>query len=117
MKRILALLVLIGASHYALADAKYGMAGCGLGSMIFGDKAQIFAATTNDIGLAGFAITSGTSNCQEDPHAAAIQAQQKFFQANLKVLSKEMAQGDGQYVRAFANTMGCKEAVYGAFGS
>ncbi|MFN8945903.1 MAG: DUF3015 family protein, partial [Pseudobdellovibrionaceae bacterium] len=46
----------------------YGMAGCGLGSVVFGDKPgfiQIFAATLNSIGgNQTFGISLGTSNCE-----------------------------------------------------
>jgi hypothetical protein len=110
-------LLLAMSSQIALAEAKYGMAGCGLGAMAFGDKNQVFAATTNVTGVAGFAISSGTSNCVEDPNMAAVRAQEKFFADNLKVLSKEMAQGDGEYVKALASTMGCKGSAQGAFGA
>ena len=48
---------------------------------------------------------------------AAVHAQERFFTSNLKVLSKEMAQGDGEYVKAFASTMGCKDSVQDAFGA
>src|SRR4051812_1818938 len=44
----------------------YGVAGCGLGSIVFGPKPgmiQIVAATLNGTGGQTFAITSGTSNC------------------------------------------------------
>ncbi len=47
----------------------YGTAGCGLGSMAFGNQKgaiQILAATTNGLfGTQTFGITSGTSNCGE----------------------------------------------------
>ena len=45
----------------------YGMAGCGLGSILFGakpGKIQILSGTTNGIyGNQTFGISSGTSNC------------------------------------------------------
>src|SRR6266545_2071443 len=48
-------------------EPSYGLAGCGLGSMLIGSKpgiVQIFAATTNgSFGTQTFGITSGTSNC------------------------------------------------------
>ena len=50
------------------AHKSYGTAGCGLGSLVFGDQPgiiQIVAATLNGIGGQTFAITSGTSNCGE----------------------------------------------------
>src|SRR5690348_11977029 len=46
----------------------YGMAGCGLGSLVFGPNdapvAQVLAATTNGtFASQTFGISSGTSNC------------------------------------------------------
>src|SRR5580658_9609667 len=53
----------------ASGGAKYGTAGCGLGSIVFGNKAgivQIFAATTNGtFATQTFGITTGTSNCSD----------------------------------------------------
>jgi len=57
----------LGASS-AMADS-FGMAGCGLGSMLIqsNGKEQIFVATTNgSSGSQTFGITSGTSNCKDD---------------------------------------------------
>ena len=73
---VIAALVLAAAAAHADADvtvsgtkSTYGTAGCGLGSMIFGDQKgaiQILAATTNSIfGTQTFGITTGTSNCGE----------------------------------------------------
>src|SRR6266571_3742686 len=42
----------------------YGAAGCGLGSMVFGNQpggVQVLAATTNATGIQTFGITTGTS--------------------------------------------------------
>ncbi|HYG66757.1 MAG TPA: DUF3015 family protein, partial [Anaeromyxobacteraceae bacterium] len=48
---------------------RYGAAGCGLGSMAFGNTpgaVQILASTTNGLfGTQTFGITTGTSNCGE----------------------------------------------------
>ncbi len=59
---------LIGHSVDKSNNAAYGMAGCGLGSILFGETenrgGQILAATTNGIyGNGTFAMSSGTSNC------------------------------------------------------
>ena len=52
----------------AMAADKYGTAGCGLGSLVFGNQkgiVQIFAATTNGLfGSQTFGITTGTSNVE-----------------------------------------------------
>ena len=60
--------VLFTASAARAQQGGYGMAGCGLGSLLFGNDnttlMQILAATTNGLfGSQTFGITSGTSNC------------------------------------------------------
>lgn len=117
MRILFAGLLVAFASQLATAAEQYGMAGCGLGSMMFGTDMQVSAATFNASGTQGFGISSGTSNCMEANQAAAVEAQQQFFANNLKVLSKEMAQGDGEYVKALAKTMGCTEQVQPVFAS
>jgi len=60
-------LFIVGSAGSAHAQP-YGMAGCGLGSIAFGNDQtmfkQVLAATTNGtFGTQTFGITSGTSNC------------------------------------------------------
>lgn len=115
MRKILFGLALALVSQTALAR-NFGMAGCGLGAQVMGkDGNQVLAATTNGTGSNGFAISSGTSECIAPSKMAAVRAQENFFATNLKVLSKEMAQGEGEYVKALAQTMGCKPEVHGDF--
>lgn len=38
-----------------------------------------------------------------------------FAESNQETLALEMAQGDGQYVEAFAQTLGCRNAVMSEF--
>ena len=70
---IISVVIALGAPTAALA-APYGMAGCGLGSMLFGDGGlQTSAATTNGIvANQSFGITSGTSNCVDNPASASL---------------------------------------------
>ena len=119
MKRLLACALVTLAGHFANAmEAKYGMAGCGVGALWMGSEHnQVFAATTNGSSFNGFAISSGTSKCDEDRRLTAARAQKNFFVENMKVLSKELAQGDGEYTRALASTFGCAEPSYRAFGA
>jgi hypothetical protein len=118
MRLLLAGLLLALGSQVANAHEKFGMAGCGWGSMIFGTENQVLAATFNSSGAnQGFGISSGTSNCLPANQAAAVQAQQVFFAENMQILSKEIAQGNGEYVKALAKTMGCKEESHPAFAS
>jgi len=100
-----------GAAH----AAGYGMAGCGLGSIVLGKSKgimQVFAATTNGTSASQtFGITTGTSNCAGGKEAAAIQGQQDFIANNLAPLSKEMAQGQGETLAAFTETLGCEASI------
>lgn len=93
----------------------YGMAGCGLGSQIFKpDGSQTSAATSNGLGFNQlFGITSGTSNCKSAAEVAVISKQEDFVAVNLGTLSKEMAQGSGESLAAFTETLGCDQAVFG----
>lgn len=100
--------------------ARYGMAGCGLGSIIFAsgqdaDKAindvrikQLFAGTTNAFFTQSFGITTGTSNCTSGGTARNEEAEQMMFaEANFKQIARDMANGGGEYVTAFSALLGC----------
>ena len=106
----------MGESSYRAA---YGMAGCGLGSIIFkkNNKMQILAATTNVYAFQTSAITTGTSNCKEGNAMAQLKMEQEVFvSANLNSLSKDVAQGEGRYLRAFAEVLGCSgDELFDAF--
>jgi hypothetical protein len=109
MKKILIGLVMMMATS-AFARG-YGMAGCGLGSMLLGDKKgmmQIFASTTN--GTAGtqtFGISTGTSNCMDGSgRSAAI-----FIEANRVSLANDIARGQGETIESLAAMYGCKDAA------
>lgn len=90
----------------------YGMAGCGLGSIVFGQKKgmiQIIAATVN--GTAGsqtFGISSGTSNCVNSDQVA--KRTELFIESNQEVLKKEIAQGQGESVSTLATLLQCSDA-------
>lgn len=112
-----ALLAMAMLTYEADARPKYGMAGCGLGSLVIGPGGgQISAATTNGtFSSQGFGITSGTSNCLEPRQMAAVKAQKDFFASNYGTLSKQMAQGDGQTLKAFSATLGCNDQAFSRF--
>ena len=99
-------------SSTAYADP-YGMAGCGLGSMLFGDKpgfVQVLAATTNGtFGTQTFGITTGTSNC-EDTKASA-ESTKAFVQANREAVAKDIARGSGETIASLANLAGCSDSA------
>lgn len=100
----------------ASAKGKYGSAGCGLGSMIFGDQKgmiQLVASTFNGTsGNQSFAITSGTLNCADDGVAMADKEKEFFANANFESLKQEMAQGQGENLAAFASLYGCNSGAF-----
>jgi hypothetical protein len=89
---------------------RYGAAGCGLGSLAFGDQAggvQILAATTNGtFGTQTFGITTGTSNCGPGLFA---QGTKNFVEANREALAKDAARGEGEAIGAIAVINACKD--------
>ncbi len=106
------------AAGQAQAERKYGLAGCGLGSVFFGPKSgastQSIAAYTNYFAYNQmFGISFGTSNCTPSGKGSADdeRAQEGFFVSNFQTLSKEIAQGEGETLVAFADALGCEAAV------
>lgn len=98
------------------AAPKYGMAGCGLGSIVIGPSggmAQIVASTLNATGIQTFGITSGTSNCAEDAQAYLDQQRETFLTVNFRGLQQEMAAGKGEKLEAFSHLMGCPADSFG----
>ena len=110
---------ILSLSATGYAKTPFGMAGCGLGSLVISPEGgQISAVTTNSSFLSQpLGITFGTSNCLEPHEAAALTAQQEFIQENYSTLSKEMAQGEGEALHAFASTFGCSENVREEFAA
>lgn len=86
----------------------YGMAGCGLGSIIFGGKpgiVQIVAATFNStMGNQTFGITSGTSNCVSEDDAKRAEL---FVETNRLALEDDISRGQGETLANFAEILGC----------
>jgi hypothetical protein len=105
MKLILIFTLLI--SNIAFAKKPYGMAGCGLGSVIIGkDGNQIIAATTNGTGTQTFGISSGTSNCvTASTQTAKIK---NFIEANYESLITDMAKGNGDSIKTLSSMYGCE---------
>jgi hypothetical protein len=111
-----------GAAHAeenpaAHGRSTYGTAGCGLGSMVFGDQKgmiQVLAATTNGtFGTQTFGITSGTSNCGES--SMTVSGTKNFIEGNRESLAKDAARGSGETITTLTAMAGCKdEAAVGA---
>ena len=94
----------------------YGAAGCGLGSIVFGNKGgimQVLAATTNGLfGSQTFGITSGTSNCANTGGGAP--SAQAFIETNREALAKDISRGSGETIVNLTTLSGCSDA--GAVG-
>jgi hypothetical protein len=95
--------------------AAYGDAGCGLGSMVFGDSpgfVQVLAATTNGIFANQlFGITSGTSNCGGGGEASAKAKTKSFLETNRQAVAKDIAKGGGETIATLVELAGCKDAA------
>lgn len=102
---ISALFVLSQAQAY-----HYGMAGCGLGSLVFKDqpgKIQIVAATVNDlVSPQTSAITSGTSGCYDGGSSA---AKLNYIEINKVSLKEDAARGQGETLEGLMTLLGCNE--------
>ncbi|MCG3205271.1 MAG: hypothetical protein KCHDKBKB_01990 [Elusimicrobia bacterium] len=99
----------------ALAKGNHPMAGCGLGYVLLSNKdnskvTQVLGATTNGTsGNQTFGISSGTSGCTEDGAVKIVKAAEVYADVNLDSLRREMATGEGEYVRTFALLLGASQ--------
>jgi Protein of unknown function (DUF3015) len=119
MKKLLALLAfaLLLAAPTAFAG---NSAGCGLGHLLWdgqsGMVANVLAVTTNGtFGSQTFGVTTGTSGCNSNDTVYNQTQQEQFVAVNYDRLSVEAAQGNGQYVSALAELMGCDAAAQPEF--
>lgn len=104
-------LMLVG-SAFAAGQARSNT-GCGLGTMLFKNNAddkvllQSLQATTNGIyGNQTFGITTGTSECAQPKNFASNQQLNEFMVANMDNLARDIAQGRGETLDAFAELLG-----------
>lgn len=100
---------------------KYGVAGCGLGSLAFGNQKgpiQILAATLNGtFGNQTFGITTGTSNCVDGGGETAALDQVNFTKINYANLSNDASVGGGEFLDAYADLFGCDDIAKARFAS
>jgi len=115
---VVAFLIAVGsgwAAEVSGFDKKsYGSAGCGLGSLIFGNQpgiVQVIAATTNGTsGNQTFGITSGTLNCGTGMISASHEKLDNFVSANMDRLAQDMASGEGESLSTLVELMGIAQA-------
>ncbi len=103
----------------AMAAHKYGAAGCGLGSLVIGDKpgiAQVGAAILNNIGLQTLSITTGLSNCDKDGSKNGTAMIENFVAINRASIERDTAAGGGEYLSSVALLMGCVQGSEKSFG-
>lgn len=99
-------------TNYGTFARPYGLAGCGLGSLVIDKKGgQIWAATTNGTAYSQlFGISSGTSNCVESPTSAKADRMDKYIVANKVALADDIARGQGETIQGLAQIMNCSQA-------
>lgn len=111
---------LIGHSVDKADAANYGMSGCGLGSVLFGETesrgGQVLAATTNGVyGNQTFGMSSGTSNCVAEKSAQTANVKknmQMFVDANKEALANDIVKSNGETISTISGIMGCKDSHY-----
>ncbi|MDR3607687.1 MAG: DUF3015 family protein [Oligoflexia bacterium] len=84
--------------------------GCGLGWQVTRDRtlfASMIRGTTNATIPPSFGMTTGTLGCAKLPVSENEREAVKYADANLDSLSVDMAAGKGEYLQAFAQTLGC----------
>jgi hypothetical protein len=89
----------------------YGMAGCGLGSIVMGKQgSQIFAVTTNGTGSNQyFGLTSGTSNCVDGAEQQVAGQSDLFIRANRLTVQMDIARGSGESLAGLSQILGCND--------
>jgi hypothetical protein len=100
---------LFAASTPALAqEVPYGPAGCGLGSIIMGNDAdllQLVAITTNNISFnQALGITFGTLGCDVGGNGRSARI---FVEGNREALARDISRGSGETLATLAHIGGC----------
>jgi hypothetical protein len=111
---------LIGHAVEKDQGSNYGMSGCGLGSVLFGESesrgGQILAATSNGFySNQTFGMSSGTSNCvaEKSEQTANIKRNmQLFVDANKAALANDIVKSNGETITTISGIMGCKDTHY-----
>lgn len=108
MKVLSLIISLLIFSTWAQAEDK--SSGCGLGWKVVQKNSLLSSYTrsiTNAVTSSTFAMTSGTSGC--DQHSVVLNEKKElhYAESNFHSLMTEMAQGQGEYLKGFALVMGC----------
>jgi len=95
-----------------------GSDSCGLGWEITKKKSMLATttrATTNYFVPPTFGMTTGTIGCDKHSFAKNEREAVTYAYNNYDQLQMEMAEGQGEFLHAFAQSLGCEEAVYNDF--
>lgn len=114
MKKLVVVVVVVALMASSAFAAKYGSAGCGLGSMIFeGDQTwwkQVLAGSTNSVGMQTIAISLGTSNC-DSPAPLKVGQAEAYIEANKIALANDIARGNGETIVGLSKVYGCANSA------
>jgi hypothetical protein len=116
MKKLLmavgAMALLSGSTATSAQAQGYGAAGCGLGSIVFGNQPgmmQDHAATTNGtFGSQTFGITFGTSNC--NTAVVGTSTAKAFIETNREAFAKDVSRGSGETIESLTSIAGCSDS-------
>ncbi len=121
-KGLFALLTILLCASPLMAQQAARNTGCGLGTVLWGDKAdgsilsQTMQATTNGtFGNQTFGISSGTLGCDQPQNIAASERLQEFVAANMDSLARDMATGQGESLETLAELMNVPAGERSAF--
>lgn len=91
---------------------QYGLAGCGLGSVVIGKHGmQTSAATTNNtLSNQMFGISAGTLNCLDAASAEVANRMDQFIIVNHSQVQGDIAKGNGETISAISSYLGCSES-------
>ncbi len=131
MKRLFIVMLVVGLLPLtANAEAKKGSLdsghdgqpdtdSCGLGWQVTQKKTMLATSTrgtTNGFVPPTFGMTTGTIGCAQHSIAKNDVDAARYAFNNYESLTMEMAQGSGEYLSAFAHTLGCSAGVQSEFG-
>lgn len=116
MRLMLIIVLVMGFSGMAFADD--ASSGCGLGWQVTKRNSLLSSAIRNYTNLLASntsGMTSGTSGCAKHSIVENEKAAIHFAEANYDQLIMDMAKGNGVYLSAFAQTLGCGSTGMGEF--
>ncbi|OHB24953.1 MAG: hypothetical protein A2X84_07400 [Desulfuromonadaceae bacterium GWC2_58_13] len=115
-------LIVLAAAGSSLAGQAQNNCGCGLGSMLWANKAdgsilsQTMQVTTNGLfGNQTFGITSGTLGCEQPESIGADDRTFAYVRDNMDGLARDIAVGRGEYLETLAELLAVPEDSKGAF--